>query len=279
MALLTRFIKEAGQREPSARVALACELKSATLIRIQNVANYCFTNQRGPFDFQSDCPNIAPPWPLFLMSFKVPPWVGGNASGIEFGYLISAAQDEAADGWRANCMLLRSNSHLSTIRILDWRTNKDGQLLPIDGLPTTDNKARVSVSKEVTWPGELFGNSQLDGSIVAVPFLAISFCHCKNVDIVREPVPPRVKAKRERTQGWSLDAWHTLKIEPMRKQLAEAGAEGTGGLKRALHIMRGHFKDYREGRGLFGKVHGMWWWDFRVTDSGHQHRYDIDPRL
>ena len=32
-------------------------------------------------------------------------------------------------------------------------------------------------------------------------------------------------------------------------------------------------------RGIFGKVHGMWWWDFRVTDAGHQHRYDIDPRL
>jgi hypothetical protein len=62
----------------------------------------------------------------------------------------------------------------------------------------------------------------------------------------------------------------------MCKQLDAAGAKDPGGLPRALHIMRGHFKDYREGRGLFGKVHGMWWWDFRLTDSSHPHRYQIE---
>ena len=42
----------------------------------------------------------------------------------------------------------------------------------------------------------------------------------------------------------------------MRRQLAEAGANEPGGLKRSLHIMRGHFKNYRDGRGLFGKIRG-----------------------
>lgn len=27
-----------------------------------------------------------------------------------------------------------------------------------------------------------------------------------------------------------------------------------------LHLVRGHFKDYEEGKGLFGKLHGRWWW-------------------
>ena len=55
-----------------------------------------------------------------------------------------------------------------------------------------------------------------------------------------------------------------------------ARAKDPAGLKRALHICRGHFKDYREGRGLFAKTHGIWWWDFRLTDSSHRHWYEIE---
>jgi hypothetical protein len=74
------------------------------------------------------------------------------------------------------------------------------------------------------WPtGEVIGHTQFDPAIFFAPFLAISFCHCKNVDILREPLPAKVKAKRERLHGWSASAWHSLKIEPMRKQLAKAG--------------------------------------------------------
>jgi hypothetical protein len=127
------------------------------------------------------------------------------------------------------------------------------------------------------WPtGEKIVHLPMDLQPFFAPLLAISFCHCKNVDILRETVPPKVKAKRERSHGWSPDAWHALKIEPMQKELRGAGADEPGGLKRALHICRGHFKDYRGGHGLFGKVHGMWWWEPRLTDTSHPHRYEID---
>jgi hypothetical protein len=38
------------------------------------------------------------------------------------------------------------------------------------------------------------------------------------------------------------------------------------GLKRALHICRGHFKDYTK-RGLFGKIHGVFWWSEHLAGA------------
>ncbi len=32
-----------------------------------------------------------------------------------------------------------------------------------------------------------------------------------------------------------------------------------------MHIVRGHFKDYRNGGGLFGKLKGLYWWDMHVA--------------
>ena len=45
-----------------------------------------------------------------------------------------------------------------------------------------------------------------------------------------------------------------------------------------MHICRGHFKDFREGTGLFGKLKGMYWWnqqlrgapEFGVCDKDYQ---------
>jgi hypothetical protein len=105
--------------------------------------------------------------------------------------------------------------------------------------------------------------------------LATSFCHCKNVAVKTERIPDKVVAKLVRQHGWSPTEIHELQIDPMRKALHEAGGAD---LKRALHIMRGHFKDYREGRGLFGKVHGVFWWPFQLKDSSHPHTYDIKPK-
>lgn len=87
--------------------------------------------------------------------------------------------------------------------------------------------------------------------------LAISFCHCKNVAITPETKPAALK-KRQLERGKPSVTFKVLQISPMQKILRNAGAAEANGLKRALHICRGHFANY-ETKGLFGKYLGRFW--------------------
>lgn len=103
--------------------------------------------------------------------------------------------------------------------------------------------------------------------------LAITFFHCKNIQVIDLPgLPPKVLAKRQK-EGRPEVKFKTLVVEPLRKQtrLESSGEMSGGSLRRALHIARGHFKDYRDGGGLFGQHHGLYWWEMHVrgdADSG-----------
>jgi hypothetical protein len=99
--------------------------------------------------------------------------------------------------------------------------------------------------------------------------LAISFCHCKNVVMKSEVIPPKVLKKRAKANKPAVTKFYTMQIQPMRKILHDA-AEAGGSLQKALHICRGHFKDYRDGRGLFGKVQGLFWWEQTLRGSKEQ---------
>jgi hypothetical protein len=113
-----------------------------------------------------------------------------------------------------------------------WRADEDGRLVSVDDVQPAKNHLRLRVTKEVSWQTQqVVSDDKLWSPIVCVPFLAICFCHYKNVELATDAVPSKVKAKRE--HGWSPEAWHKLKIEPMRRQLAAAGANQPGGLKRA----------------------------------------------
>jgi hypothetical protein len=91
-------------------------------------------------------------------------------------------------------------------------------------------------------------------------FLAISFLHCKNVTVVDNPVPLKLaKRYRERHPGGRLTPHKTLIIEPLKQILRTQGRSGEVGLVRAMHICRGHFRDYRQGAGLFGKYKQLVW--------------------
>lgn len=83
--------------------------------------------------------------------------------------------------------------------------------------------------------------------------------HCKNV--VMEAVEPDRALNRERKKhGFKpFLRYHTIDIEPMKKVLRTEGNIEAEGLKRALHICRGHFSTYSEERPLFGRVAGTFW--------------------
>ena len=88
----------------------------------------------------------------------------------------------------------------------------------------------------------------------AVPILlTLSFMNCKNVKVVdNEPAQKLSKAFQKR-RGIPLTTYKTLEIEPMKKVLQTEGGIEHNGLKRALHLCRGHFATYTPEKGMLGR--------------------------
>lgn len=98
--------------------------------------------------------------------------------------------------------------------------------------------------------------------------LAIAFMHCKNVALLPIDPPLKPSLKNERRYGKPLTRYHVLQIEPMKTVLRVEGGIHEGGLKRALHICRGHFKEFGgDNKKLFGKYEGTYWWGPQARGS------------
>jgi hypothetical protein len=78
--------------------------------------------------------------------------------------------------------------------------------------------------------------------------------HCTNIS--KEAIAPAKKQQkaRQRTGKHPLYRYHHLKLRPF-------GEKGDrNGQTRAIHWVRGHFKEFTPERPLFGKVTGLFWW-------------------
>lgn len=106
--------------------------------------------------------------------------------------------------------------------------------------------------------------------------LAISFMHCHNVSLETVTPPKHIvrnkNARRRGDKDFQPITFKTLDIKPMREVLkrAEHGAGAGDKTTRALHICRGHFRHYQEGRGLFGKYSGTFWVGDHVRGASSQ---------
>jgi len=110
--------------------------------------------------------------------------------------------------------------------------------------------------------------------------LSLSFLHCRNVGL--EHVMPSLKQvhnkaqKRRGVQPYQPVAYKVLNIQPMREVLHSEGKSETVGTKRSLEICRGHFKHYENGRGLFGKHKGTFWFPgWNNKESASKRDYNI----
>jgi len=108
---------------------------------------------------------------------------------------------------------------------------------------------------------QLLQPQALTAHALLYPFwLAISFLHCKNVTMVNVD-PCHVQGNKRVSQPCRRVHYRVLNIHPMQEVLRREGQQAITGLKRALHICRGHFRDYSQGRGLFGKHKGLYWFN------------------
>jgi len=104
-------------------------------------------------------------------------------------------------------------------------------------------------------------------SSLDVPLLTLCFMHCKNTTLRTIQPPAKLNKARLKRGNSSLAVYKILDIEPMKKILEDQGGQQHTGLKKALHICRGHFKDYSVGKGLFGRGRGLYWWDMHLRGT------------
>lgn len=130
--------------------------------------------------------------------------------------------------------------------------------------------------EEVTWGapsdveaviGEAWTESVTHRAISTM-LLTVSFLHCKNVAMVdAPPAGTRQQRRAAQRQGVRETQFKTLVIEPMKQVLRTEGGIEQHGLKKALHICRGHFATYTEDKPLFGKYTGTFWRPAHVRGS------------
>lgn len=89
-------------------------------------------------------------------------------------------------------------------------------------------------------------------------YLAVSFCHCKNVLRIENSLG-RHERRHEERAGRAFVRYYTLEINPMREVIRREGGEAEVGTKKAMHIVRGHFATYSQEHPLFGRYSGTFW--------------------
>ena len=107
--------------------------------------------------------------------------------------------------------------------------------------------------------GELLGRLAVNLSL-----FAFALANCRNV-VVDERLPNRAARRRAQTNREPCITWKTLRIErTLHKQLTNATDhlnDPGERLERALHICRGHFKEYSPDKPLMGRYSGRFWWN------------------
>lgn len=110
-------------------------------------------------------------------------------------------------------------------------------------------------------------------------FMSISLMHCKNIELVDEPMSRQVRRRKER-KGEVV--YKVLAIEPFKQQVRRQVMPGESEIKKALHICRGHFATYTDKKPLFGKYTGTFWRSMHVRGNAEQGKvvkdYTVDVR-
>lgn len=240
-------------------------LPSVEVFEVSNVAEYLWTGtQQEVWNIEKDVPNMAPPFTETWMEYRFPHTSRSGSLRIDIppffervGVLcVSRACEQ---GWIINALVcVKPGAAIDMPRVVFWgmvplRIDPDGSphyIRQPNGMPT--------ILGSNTVPDDAI--RQTIFILVAVAGLGLSFVHCRNVEIIERIAPPKVQEKRRKNGKRPLVRYHVLKINAIKKVLERDGQAATAGVKHALHVCRGHFKDYRKGKGLFGQHGGMYWW-------------------
>lgn len=96
--------------------------------------------------------------------------------------------------------------------------------------------------------------------MLIIPIMTLSLLNVKNIVLREHKYDEKIQRKRQKSGKLPLVKVHTLEIEaPGIRKIGEKPETSGESSKKALHLVRGHLADYRDGKGLFGKYKGVFW--------------------
>lgn len=166
-------------------------------------------------------------------------------------------------------------------RLLTFRTVIDNAFLLYNSVEIMPlEEITLSLTKEGVFEGDLKLNirSQVKREfdefdicpVLYATLMTLQFLNTRNTVLIDNQPPAKLSKRHEKKYGVPLVTYKTLKVLPMRKVNQndyDPATDGDTSIPRSLHIARGHFKDYRNGPGLFGKYQDIFWWDAHVRGS------------
>lgn len=282
-------------------------LSQGVIIEATNVSEYLNTaTEQEDWNYTVDFPSVAPPFPLFWIEMRLPTRIVSAKYGVTeipgggretYGILFNGEDVSNEEGirWRLEAVLYHDHGDKAiTGPLVHWtfKVRPDGSIpeypdyvayLPTGATvetlvapqlaaaykPSMEGARRLGFeyAEPVTMGDFLRYFKEHYSPSIFPALLAISFMHCKNVTVVPNEPPPKLSRAHQRRHKHPLLRFYTLQIDPMKEVLRREGKSDEVGLQRALHICRGHFKDYRAGAGLFGRHQGLYWWDSLVRGS------------
>lgn len=125
---------------------------------------------------------------------------------------------------------------------------------------------------------EIYFLSEMSSAMVRPFLFCLALLNCRNVEVVDKPAPPAPILKQRAKKGIPYIQYKTLEVKPLRKVYQNGKQQGGEPEPKALHFVRGHFKDFTA-KGLFGKYKGVYWWDSTVRGDVSKGVIDKDYRV
>jgi hypothetical protein len=192
---------------------------------------------------------------------EVPSWMSELlAARKDCGWLVTVSFSVLAPNGTLNC------GNLKAVIVLDKDGNALTRIRPSfeGGFKDSSEAEQIALDVGISAQTLIESMAWLAMNIFNI---ASAFMSCKNVQLIENQPPRYERRQREREKKPPLTKYYTLEIEPMKKILRTEGKSEEVGLKKALHICRGHFAHYTPDKPLFGKVSGRFWIPAHVRGS------------
>jgi hypothetical protein len=267
--------------------ALRQVLGGATCVEATNVARFFDDSymRRGESDkdasaaFWSDLKCLVPPHEKFFVEWDQPRIPSAKRMGMAFLACKPELAEETAR------LILGRAAHATPMKIAEFRRDmrcrwiyltldflefahkNDGE--HISGLRGPYHIGVISVAED----GSLIDFWLSHGSVLSheesmqvaaaslVGWTTLAMMNCKNIARTEHKAPEAFQKARVKGGKKPLVSYHTVRVDLDKTPgaIAAEGLPGDGSTPRR-HMKRGHIKDYRGGKGLFGRYKGVWYW-------------------